>query len=190
MCDGAVLAWCARIGWASHPAGNILPCCAVLCYAVLLSTHTDDDLRVILSKLPEGVKFTMIAGGSVVARAAMWRRGICMGNWWWCCYLLSHNTRLLTNQRAQCFAHTFITKGKPFVRHASCCEQPLSHNSSVGQAPMHPCTPDSCNASTPALCRHTPWWCHARAHALGRPPDCTRHMHATCTPHARPRPAS
>jgi hypothetical protein len=31
-------------------------CCAVLWCAA------DDDLRVILSKLPEGVKFTMVAG--------------------------------------------------------------------------------------------------------------------------------
>jgi hypothetical protein len=35
-------------------------CCAVLCCAVLCCA--DDDLRVILSKLPEGVKFTMVAG--------------------------------------------------------------------------------------------------------------------------------
>jgi len=33
-------------------------CCAVLCCV-------DDDLRVILSKLPDGVKFTFVAGGNL-----------------------------------------------------------------------------------------------------------------------------
>jgi hypothetical protein len=33
----------------------VLSCCCCCCRA-------DDDLRVILSKLPDGVKFTMVAG--------------------------------------------------------------------------------------------------------------------------------